>query len=121
MRTFKEGPGTRNSFLYEALVLSHYGSFNVRFKPLRRAQATVGYTVTASSGNTLILNPLAPLGPLTFMYHLPVIGLGVGVREHWTWKAGWNYYNYNEASAVGPTAPRDFRGNVVTISLRYSK
>jgi hypothetical protein len=100
---------------------THYGSFNVRFKPVRRVQAIVGYTVTASNGNTLILNPAAPVGPLTFMYHLPVIGVAVDVREHWTWKAGWNYYNYNEASAPGPTAPRDFRGNVVTILLRYSK
>ena len=99
---------------------THYGSFNFRFKPMRRVQAFAGYTVTASNGNTLILNPAAPLGPLTFMYHLPFIGLAVDVKEHWTWKAGWNYYNYNEDSAPGPTAPRDFRGNVVTISLRYS-
>lgn len=100
---------------------THYGSFNVRFKRVRRTQAVVGYTVTASNGNTLILNPAAPLGPLTFIYHLPVIGLSVEVTEHWMWKVGWHYYNYNEDSASGPTAPRDFRGNVVTISLRYSK
>jgi len=42
------------------------------------------------------------------------------VSEHWTWKAGWNYFNYSEDSVTGPTASRNFRGNVATISLRYS-
>ncbi len=79
---------------------THYGAFDVRFRPLRRVQANVGYTITATQGSTLLLNPL--------------------VSEHWTWKAGWNYFNYSEDSVTGPTASRNFRGNVATISLRYS-
>ena len=35
-------------------------------------------------------------------------------------KAGWNYYGYDEQSAVGPTLPRDFNSNVFTASVRYS-
>jgi hypothetical protein len=34
-------------------------------------------------------------------------------------KGGWNYYDYNEKSLPGPTLPRDFRGNVFTVSMRY--
>jgi hypothetical protein len=38
---------------------------------------------------------------------------------------GWNYYQYNEGSAVqgsfvGPTAPRYFHANALTESLRYA-
>jgi hypothetical protein len=32
----------------------------------------------------------------------------------------WNYYDYHEKSDPGPTLPRDFRGNVFTVSMRYS-
>jgi len=35
-------------------------------------------------------------------------------------QTGWNFYDYNEKSAPGPTLPRDFRGNVFTMSLRYA-
>jgi hypothetical protein len=42
------------------------------------------------------------------------------IGEGWEWKAGWNYYGYNENSPVGPTLPRDFTGNVFSASVRYS-
>ena len=90
------------------------------FKPVNRVTAGIGYTVTSSTGSTLILNPIAPTGPLSFNYHLPTASLAVKINDRLTYKTGWNYYDYNEKSDPGPALPRDFRGNAVTLSLRYS-
>jgi hypothetical protein len=98
---------------------SHFGSGSVAWKPSQRFTANVGYTLTSSTGSTLILNPNAPTGPLSYNYHLPMVNLAVELQKHTIFKAGWNYYDYNEKSQPGPTLPRDFRANVFTLSLRY--
>ena len=98
----------------------HYGAGSVYLKPISRVTAAVGYAITSSTGNTLILNPIAPTGPLNFNYHLPTATLMVQLSKNLFYKTGWNYYDYNEKSAPGPTLPRDFRGNVFTLSLRYT-
>lgn len=100
--------------------LSHFGSGSLLLKPWKRVTAGVGYSGTSSSGNTVILNPFAPTGPLAVNYHLPTGSLAIALNDHLTWKTGWNYYGYNEKSDPGPTLPRDFRGNVFTIGLRYA-
>ncbi|HEV3037392.1 MAG TPA: hypothetical protein VHA33_06365 [Candidatus Angelobacter sp.] len=100
--------------------LSHNGSVAIYARPFRRVSAGVGYTITSTTGNTLILNPNAPTGPLSYNYHLPLATLAIELSKKLTYKTGWNYYDYNEKSSSGPTLPRDFRGNVFTLSLRYS-
>ena len=50
---------------------TNIGSGSIYLKPTKRVTAAVGYTVTSSNGSTLILNPIAPTGPLSFNYHLP--------------------------------------------------
>lgn len=100
--------------------LSNVGSGSLYWKPARRVNVGVGYTLTSSTGSTLILNPNAPTGPLSFNYHLPVASLAVQLARNLTYKTSWNYYDYNEKSSPGPTLPRDFRGNAFTLSLRYS-
>jgi hypothetical protein len=99
---------------------AHYGAGSVYLKPIARVTAALGYTLTSSSGDTLILNPIAPTGPLSFNYHLPTATLAIELAKNLEYKTGWNYYGYNEKSAPGPTLPRDFRGNVFTMSVRYS-
>jgi hypothetical protein len=79
-----------------------------------------GYALTSTSGNTLILNPFAPAGPLNYNYHLPTASLAFAFSEKLVYKAGWNYYDYNEKSDPGPTLPRDFRGNSFSMSVRYT-
>lgn len=100
--------------------LAHYGGASLYFRPVRRVRAAVGYTITSTSGNTLILNPIAPTGPLNYNYHLPTANISIQLSKNLQYKTGWNYYDYNEKSLPGPTLPRDFRGNVFTLSLRYS-
>lgn len=99
---------------------THFVAAHLMWKPVRRVTTQVGYTVDAVNGSTLILNPLAPLGPLQFNYHQPTAEFAYEIQKNWTWKAGWNYYGYNEKADPGFTAPRDFRGNVVTLALRYA-
>lgn len=100
--------------------LAHYGAGSVYFRPIHRVRVAAGYTLTSSSGNTLILNPNTPSGPLNYNYHLPSANLAIELSKRLEYKTGWNYYDYNEKSTPGPTFPRDFRGNVFTLSLRYS-
>src|SRR5215813_5665025 len=100
--------------------LSHFFSGMAVVKPWKRVTGGLGYAVTSTSGNTLILNPNAPTGPLNFNYHLPTASLAIELSKNLIYKTGWNYYDYNEKTTIGPTLPRDFRGNVFTLSLRYS-
>jgi hypothetical protein len=100
--------------------VSHFAAGSLILKPWKRVTAGVGYSVTSTSGNTTILNPIAPTGPLAFNYHLPTASLAVDITRSVAFKTGWNYYGYNEKSDPGPTLPRDFRGNVFTVGLRYS-
>jgi hypothetical protein len=100
--------------------ISHFGSGTFVLKPSKRITAGLGYAITSTTGNTLILNPIAPTGPLDFNYHLPTASLAIAISEKVTFKSGWNYYDYNEKSDPGPTLPRDFRGNMFSLSLRYT-
>ena len=99
---------------------AHVGAGSIYLKPFKQLTTAVGYTVTSSNGNTLILNPNAPTGPLAFNYHLPTASIVYQMQKNLAFKGGWNYYDYNEKSLPGPTLPRDFRGNTFTLSLRYS-
>ena len=99
---------------------TNVGSGSIYLKPTKRVTAAMGYTVTSSNGSTLILNPIAPTGPLSYNYHLPTGSLVIQMAKNVAFKGGWNYYDYNEKSDPGPTLPRDFRGNSFTVSLRYS-
>lgn len=98
----------------------HFLSANLMWKPVKRVTTELGYTGTFASGDTLILNPLAPLGPLTYHYHLPTAGVRVELAPRWSLSGGWNYYGYNEKGDSGPTLPRDFRGNVFTTGVKYA-
>jgi len=100
--------------------ISHFASGSFVIRPWKRVTAGVGYALTSTAGNTTLLNPIAPTGPLAFNYHLPTASLAIQLSKNLTYKAGWNYYDYNEKSDPGPTLPRDFRGNAFTLSLRYS-
>lgn len=99
--------------------LANIVNATVYLHPVPRVTLGAGYTLTSTTGNTLILNPNAPTGPLSYNYHLPSASLAVELTKHLIYKTNWNYYDYNEKSLPGPTLPRDFRGNVFTLSLRY--
>lgn len=100
--------------------IDHFGSANLMFKPIARATITAGYTLTSTQGSNLLLNSLAPLGPVAINYHLPSAAIAINLAKHVTLKGGWNLFDYVEKSAPGPVAPRNFEANVISLSLRYS-
>ncbi len=103
---------------------AHFGQFSLVWKPIKRVTTNLGYSVTSTSGNTLIINPNAPLGLLAYNFHKPYAGFVVELYKGLSWRAQWNYYGYNEKESLLPvvdfTGPRDFRGNMVTIAVRYA-
>lgn len=102
---------------------AHYGYFDVMWKPVHRLTTHLGYNVTIATGSALFLNPNAPTGPLDSNYHRPYAGFDYAFAKSWTGKAYWGYYGYHEDPSLVPqdlVAPRNFRGNLVTLSMRYA-
>lgn len=90
-------------------------------KPVKRVTINLGYAINSVTGNTLILNPNAPPGPLQFNYHKPYASLAVDLVKGLTWKTAWGFYEYDEKVQPGdPTGSRKFRGNLLTLSMGYA-
>jgi hypothetical protein len=106
---------------------AHYGHFGVMWKPFDRLTTNFGYEITSTVGSTIILTPSAPVGPLAYNYHRPYAGIAMEIAKGLFYKVNWAYYDYNEKEQLVPvvltpdfTAPRDFRGNTITLAVRYS-
>ena len=120
-------PGTTSCgapFLQSPSVYNNtvnFGYANLMFKPIKRVTANLGYNLTSTTGDTLILTPtLSTLGPLDFNFHKPTASVDVDLTRGFTWRSAWNYYDYNEKSVAGTLAARDFHSNSATLSLRYA-
>jgi len=120
--TFCTTNESANPLLNNSYYTNHtnFGMTAIRFKPEKRLTANVGYSITSVDGNVPQFNILQPLGSLQSKYYQPVANLSVDIGHKLAFNMGWNYYQYNEGSFVGPTAPRYFHANSVTESLRYS-
>jgi hypothetical protein len=92
----------------------------VRFKFDKRTTVNAGGSITNVDGSIPQFNILQPQGSAQYRYFQPVVNLSVDLGHKLAWNSGWNYYQYNEGSFVGPTAPRYFHANSVTESLRYA-
>jgi hypothetical protein len=102
-------------------VTTDFAHAAFRFRPVPRLLLNLGYSMNSVSGETLILSPNAFPGPLQSSYSRPTASVEVDVAKGWTWHTGWGYYNYREQAYFGDlTAPRSFRGNLVSFSVRHS-
>jgi hypothetical protein len=108
---------------------THTGYFDVTYSPVRRLTAHLGANLTGTDGSELRLDPQAAFpiqvtGPLNSKWLHPFGGMDLQLANHWTGKAYWDYYGYHEDPTVGAYqdlyAPRNFRGNLVTLSVRYA-
>ena len=111
-----------NPLLADSFYTNHtqFAMATVRFKFHKRTTANVGGSFTNVDGSIPQFNILQPLGSSKYMYYQPVVNLSVDLGHKLAWNTGWNYYQYNEGSFVGPTAPRYFHANTLTESLRYA-
>ena len=99
---------------------THFGQAAIMIKPVSRVTTRFGYGITSVDGKTPQFNILQPLGSLAYNYHQPLAAMDVDLARDLVWHTGWNYYQYGEKDFVGPTAPRYFHANDVTISLKYA-
>jgi hypothetical protein len=94
--------------------------FNTMWRPIKRVTTNFGYTLSSTSGSTLTLSPFSPAGTLSYNYHKPYAGFDLDMSRGFVGRVYWGYYGYNEKTPAGTfTSPRDFRGNIVTMSMRY--
>ena len=103
---------------------SHFGHFDVTWKPVKRLTTRLGANLTGTSGSVLIISPNAPSGPLDSKFLQPYGGFDYWFSKNWTAKAYWAYHGYHEDADAGVVqdifAPRNFHANLVTLSLRYA-
>jgi len=102
---------------------SNYGGFDLMWKPVRHLTTHLGGNFTGTSGSALFLNPNQEPGPLNSKWLSPTAGLDYAFSRNWMGRAYWNYYGYHEDFTPVPQdmfAPRNFRGNTVTLSARYA-
>jgi hypothetical protein len=99
----------------------NYGYADFMIKPVKRVTMRMGYAVDSVTGNTLILNPNSPPGPLNYNYYRPYGAFDIDLAKGVTWRTFWGLYDYNEKdNPIDYIGHRSFRGNLVNLSLRYN-
>jgi hypothetical protein len=104
------------------------GFVDFLWTPVNRLSLEVGANLSGVSGSELNLNPLSPIatapaGPLNSDWYQPYGSVAYHFAKGWTGRARWDYYGYHEdsnGSYQDLYAPRNFRGNIVTLSVRYA-
>ena len=99
---------------------TQYGSFGIVSSPSNRFHLNAGYRISAVNGSTDPMNVRQVNGSLQSYFQSPYGGLSWDLEPQWTWNAEYNFYGYGEGLPVGPTLPRNFHGNIVTLSVRYA-
>jgi hypothetical protein len=122
-----QGPDDVTAFGGTATYSSktHFAYGDVMWKPIKRLTLKAGYAGSFADGNTLFLNPNAPVGPLRYTYQKPYAGFAFELAKGLTYKTTWAYYGYNPRSlenpaGLAPIGSQDFNGNNVTLALRYA-
>ncbi len=104
------------------------GFIDFSWTPVRRLTLHGGANLSTASGTVLNLTPLNPIptsvaGPLNSTWYEPFGGFDYRFSNHWTGKAYWDYYAYHEDATPAYQdvyGSRNFRGNLVTLSIRYA-
>ena len=98
---------------------TQFGMGLVRFRFDKRTLINAGGSVTNVDGSIPQFNILQPQGTAQYRFYQPVVYLTVDLGHKLAWNSGFNYFQYDENSFVGPTNPRYFHANNITESLRY--
>ena len=113
--------------------------------PIKAIHARIGYRISAVSGNQFFTDALQVNGSLQSAFQTPYVHVAWAVHPDWIFSANYDYYGYGEggpsgapfcsyttsaaAAAApfpcpvnppsGPSAPRNFHANLVTLSMHY--
>jgi hypothetical protein len=114
------GNDMANNLMANSFYTNHtqFGMVAVRFKFDKRTTVSAGGNITNVDGSVPQFNILQPQGSSQYKFYQPMAKLIVNLGHNLAWNSLWNYSQYNEASFVGPTAPRYFHANALTESLR---
>jgi len=104
---------------------THFAYADVLWKPIKRLTLKAGYSGSFANGDTVFLNPNAPVGPLRYTYQKPYAGFVFDLGKGLSYKTTWTYYGYNPRppatpAGLAPIGEQDFNGNNVTLALRYA-
>jgi hypothetical protein len=120
-------------------------SIGLALSPVHAIHARIGYRISAVSGNQFFTDALQVNGSLQSAYQTPYVHVAWTVHPGWVWSGNYDYYGYGEggpsgapfcsnatsaaAAAApfacpvnppsGPSAPRNFHANLVTLSMHY--
>jgi hypothetical protein len=103
------------------------GFVDVLWSPVDRLSLELGANLSGVTGKELYFNTLSPIataptGPLNSNWYQPYGSLAYHFAKHWTGRARWDYYGYHEdsnGSYQDLYAPRNFHGNLITLSVRF--
>ena len=103
------------------------GFLDFLWTPLNPLSVEVGANLSGVTGSEVNLNPLSPIatapaGPLNSSWYQPYGSVAYRFAKHWTGRARWDYYGYHEdsnGSYQDLFAPRNFHGNLITLSVRF--
>lgn len=96
------------------------GSFGAAVHPQKTVHLSGGYRMTSINGSTDFINVRQVNGSLQSRFQSPYAIVALDIAPEWSWHADYNYYGYEEGTPAGPTLPRSFTGNVVTLGVRYA-
>jgi hypothetical protein len=99
---------------------TQFGSFGLVFSPINHLHGKAGYRISAVNGSTDVMNVRQVNGSLQSYFQTPYAELLFDPEKKWSWKADYNFYGYGEGLPIGPTLPRNFHGNIVTLSVHYA-
>jgi len=99
---------------------TNFFSAGFMWNPVKRLHMNGGYRISAVNGSSDLINIRQVNGSLQSNFQSSYAAVDFDLMPEWTWKAEYTHYGYGEGSPVGPTLPRNFRGNVSTIAVHYA-
>lgn len=90
----------------------------VNYAPARFLKLAAGARVNDVSGSAELLNPYTAYGALRSTILQPFADVQWALAPQWTWHGNWDFREYNETD--GGPASRSFRGNIVTLGVKYA-
>ncbi len=98
---------------------STFVSGALNYSPIARVHLYGGARVNTVSGAAELLNPYQVPGALNSQRISPFADMQLAIAPQWTWHANWDHEGYSDSGGFGP-ASRNFRGDIVSLSVKYA-
>jgi hypothetical protein len=80
---------------------TQYATASLTLNPNRHLQSSLGYTISAVSGNQFFNDARSVNGSLQSAYQSPYVHVAWTIHPGWVWRADYNYYGYGEGGPSG--------------------